>query len=376
MKPRLLLIVLLCTLLSSCADRATIPAPATVAPEATATPVPTPIDPEQQWRIVYVQSALLRAACSTLFETHWAYSNGEITLERARVELQAEAGIVQAARTDFASLPSSGGATGMYATGFDQPLTVLENVLASGEERLIENEYEVWHAVNQACVDLGDLQETMLADALAAGLSQSTLDRFDDEAGDGVIGIYDSTEWGRTDADRPQPEAAAATTRIPATEAASGDGQLIEIWRPVYAQGALLFETCTMTYNTHADFGQGAINLERATAELEAESRFVEYVLRGITSTIPGSESAASHTLQVENQATVLVDWLDPGSTRLGSAQALDAIGRACSALQSEMDSIVADGTAAGLSAATWDLLDSEMTPIIEDLYDQTWYGR
>lgn len=147
-------------------------------------------------------------------------------------------------------------------------------------------------------------------------------------------------------------------------------------WRVVYGQGAVLFEVCTVAYQTQSDYAQGAIALERASAELEAEANVAEYVWRDITSTQLQDESAASHLFEIETQAMALVELLVPQADAIGSSEVLAALDEACRALQGQMDAIVADATSAGLTMASFNELEGEVAPMIEELYNQTLWGR
>src|SRR3990170_4720717 len=73
-------------------------------------------------------------------------------------------------------------------------------------------------------------------------------------------------------------DAATATETPMAQPPSDAQEELMADWRPAYSQGGVLLETCMMMYQTHADFGQGEIDLQRAHTELEAEADFVEFV--------------------------------------------------------------------------------------------------
>jgi hypothetical protein len=131
-----------------------------------------------------------------------------------------------------------------------------------------------------------------------------------------------------------------------------------------------------VAYRTQSDYAQGVIALERARAELEAEANVAEYVWRDITSTQLQDESAASHLFENETQAMALVELLVPQADAIGSSEVLAALDEACSALQGQMDAIVADASSAGLNTVSFDEFESEVAPMIEDLYNQTLWGR
>lgn len=153
-------------------------------------------------------------------------------------------------------------------------------------------------------------------------------------------------------------------------------GGLEDDWRPVYSQGALLFEICVVAHQTHSDYAKRAIALERAQAELEVEAEFASYVWRDITSVQPQDESAASHLLENETQAMALAELLVTVEEAIGSPETLASLDSVCSALQEQMDAIVADATSAGVGSASFDEFDNDIALMLEDLYARTTLGR
>ncbi len=149
----------------------------------------------------------------------------------------------------------------------------------------------------------------------------------------------------------------------PPTEgpAAPPDGQeeLIADWRPAYRQGGVLLETCMMMYQTHADFGQGEIDLQRAHAELEAEADFVELVRRDADSMAAASEAVAPHLVRLEELTAELIALLGSDDPSIGAPEVLSALDSSCGFLQASMDAIVGDAQAAGMSPEALDELES-----------------
>jgi len=174
--------------------------------------------------------------------------------------------------------------------------------------------------------------------------------------------------------------ATATPIEPPPTEepAAPPDGQeeLMADWRPAYSQGGVLLETCMMMYQTHADFGQGEIDLLRAHTELEAEADFAESVRRDADSMAAPSEAVAPHLVRLEELTAELIALLGSGEPSIGTPEVLTALDSSCQSLQAIMDAIVGDAQAAGMSPAALDELDREISPIIEDLSNRTWWGR
>ncbi|MFH2104358.1 MAG: hypothetical protein ABIJ39_13495 [Chloroflexota bacterium] len=88
----------------------------------------------------------------------------------------------------------------------------------------------------------------------------------------------------------PAPSARAPTapptaqpTRLPTTLAttapgASGQEGLKTEWRTAFTSGLVLFETCTLIFETHANYGQGEIDLTEATTEMAIESDYLTLV--------------------------------------------------------------------------------------------------
>jgi hypothetical protein len=370
MKHNFIVMIMMALWLTACGGSA--------APDGALTAEQVQLDPEEEWRIVYSQTVMLEAACSMLYGTNFDYNFGEISLERVRTELDAEAGFVQASQDELATLSAPSEAVAPYLAELESAILGIQPVLTLGEAAVIEDDYDLWEGVRQTCDTLFNLQEQILAAASAAGLTQAMLDEFELDAGEAVLVVYESTDWGRTAADAPvATNTAVSSAPTQAAGGSAGDQESLKtVWRPAYNLGALLFETCTLVYQTHADFSQGEIGTDRAQDELEAESDSVEYVLNSITATSPESDDIAAYLLQTEAQATALTAWLGSQDNGLGTPQALDGIGHTCESLQNIMNSIFTQAQAAGLSRESLNELDEEMRPMIDDLYNQTWYGR
>ena len=177
-----------------------------------------------------------------------------------------------------------------------------------------------------------------------------------------------ATATGATPIEPPPTEGPAAP--------AHGQEELMADWRPAYSQGGVLLETCMMMYQTHADFGQGEIDLQRAHAELQAEADFVELVRQDTDSMAAPSEAVEAHLVRLEEITAELIALLGSDDPSIGTPEVLTALDSSCQSLQAIMDAIVGDAQAAGMSPAALDELDRELSPIIEDLYNRTWWGR
>lgn len=347
------------------------------APENPATATHVRLEPEDEWRIVFSAVYVLHATCSMMRETSEAYLAAEINHERMLAELEAETGFLRTSQEELAALKAPLEPVEAYLSRLEGPISVIAEVLAFGEEAVVEDEYKVWGPVDDACLELAGLMVSISPDALAAGLSQESLWQVENDAYDAEMDVYESTEEGRTAADVPTAVAAARPGETPVVPAGDQE-QLVAAWRPAYLQGSLLFQTCMVTYETHADFGQGEIGLDRARPELETEARFVEIVLRGIISTTPQNEVVADHILKIEAQAHALTAWVDPEEEDIGTDAALETIGSICSSLQTRVNMIVADARSFGLSDSSLGALDAdiELNEMIEDLYNLTIHGR
>jgi hypothetical protein len=372
MKKTIITLTLIALWFSACsspAGNATVPSTEADFP----LPIAEPLDLEQEWQIVYKQATVLSYSCHMIDQAHRGYTDGIIGLERARYELDALAGFVSSAQEELSILTTPSDAFAPYLLQLEERIPALIIGLEAGDISLSEKEGAVWNGVQQACFALDLIWDKLSGAALSAGLTQDTILQFQEEIVQAGTKVYESTMGSRSAADAPG--VTSTSINSPPAEITGGDQeQLKDTWRPAYHLGALLFETCTMTYNTHADYGQGIIGLDRARTELEAESNFVEYVLRGITSIVPESEQVAAHIIGIETQVYALVEWL--GSEDLGAGGAEEAINRSCISLQSQMDKIYNQAQSAGINSATLDELDSELSPMINDLYDQTWFGR
>lgn len=375
MKKNLIVLTVMMLWLSACGGSA---GETQAAPDGDLTTEQVQLDPEDEWRIVFTQTVMLEAACSMLYQTDLEYYFGNITLERVRTELEAEAGFVQSSQEELAMLAASSEAVASYLAELESAISDMQTVLAQGEAAVIEDDFDLWDGVYQTCDMLYNLQEQVLSAASAAGLTQAMLDEFELDAGEAVLVVYESTEGGRTAADAPvatNTAVSSAPTQA-AVEPAGEQESLQTEWGPVYKMGALLFETCVVVYQTHSDFEQGVIDADRAQVELEAESASVEYAQGILASSAPEGDIAGSLLLQIETEASLLTYWLEPQADRLGTPQALENIGLSCESLQNIMTNVFSQAQAAGLSQDSLDEFEEEIGTMIEDLYNQTWYGR
>jgi hypothetical protein len=87
------------------------------------------------------------------------------------------------------------------------------------------------------------------------------------------------------------------------------------------------------------------------------------------------SEAVAPHLVRLEELTAELI-VAERRRPSIGTPEVLTALDSSCQSLQAIMDAIVGDAQAAGMSPAALDELDREISPIIEDLYNRTWWGR
>lgn len=167
------------------------------------------------------------------------------------------------------------------------------------------------------------------------------------------------------------------TTPIPtstdATETASLDEEsLRQEWRPAINQAILLFETCTMMYETHFEYWQGKIDLEHALHELNAESDVLAFAWRGFTSGPVPSDTTGPLMFRLEEQIRVLIGLLDPiDEDAIGAPEVLATLSQACGALEGLQSEVVSTSMAAGLTEADVDEIFEAMTLTVKDLYEE-----
>jgi hypothetical protein len=346
-----------------------VPPTETPVPEmATSIPEPsqTPRSPEDvqaqliaEWRPAYNTSIILPTILNRIWYTNFNFTEGRIDLEQARLELEAEATLLDYARQILSSVTAPSEEVAPYLDRLNTVISTMSEVVESGDAALEGDAFEIIDAEYDS---VSILRDEIPDAAKVAGMTNESIYALNDEIFPMSDKLHDDDEW---------------MVAIPKPTAGPLEQEgLKDNWRPAYNPGALLFETCTMTYQTHADFGQGVINLERARDELEVEAEFVEYVLRDITSVVPQNEKVASHVLKIEAQASSLTEWLEPKDNDIGTTKALAAIDAVCSSLQSRMNAIFKDAKSAGMSADSFGELDTELSPMIADLYNRTWYGR
>jgi len=176
----------------------------------------------------------------------------------------------------------------------------------------------------------------------------------------------------QTEALAPEP----THVEVPAAPPLTQD-QLMDEWRPAYDQGSVLFEVCTLMYQTHSDFGQGVIDRERARAELDTEADFIGFTQRGTASMAAPSEAIAPHLASLEELTLALIEVYGVNDDSIGTPDVLATLDPTCGSLQARMQAIVADAQTAGLSSDSLDTLANEISvEMIEDLYNLTVWGR
>lgn len=165
-------------------------------------------------------------------------------------------------------------------------------------------------------------------------------------------------------------EESAPATEESLNDSARQDG-LKDEWRPAISNAMLLFASCQLMFETHFKAGEGEIDLNRARSELTIESDFIGFAVRGFASGPVPSEAVAPFMLQLEQETATLIGLLDPiDDGKIGSAEVLDTLLVTCGTFNNLLSNIVNASMDSGLSEASVDEIDQEMTPMINDLYD------
>jgi hypothetical protein len=348
----------------------------TLEPTVMPPPAPTeaPTSPEEvqvalmaEWGPAYHRAAVITWTCRMAGKTIAAYNPMVIRLERALVEQDAERSFIDAAIRTTSSASTWSDAVSVYMNRLEDPTSVLINILESGRDGLAS---ENLRGLLDTCDVLDEIWLDIARAAEAAGLSSESFDQLVTD----LTAEYQQVmalEADRATAPPPVAIKATATVEIQVSDLPPQDE-----WRPAYVQGAVLFETCMMVFQTHTDYAQGTIGLERAEVELDVEAEFSEQVQRAVTSVSGHGATVIKHVARIDEQATKLLKLIKGDEAAIGSPDALSDIDALCGSLQSRMNAIVADANAAGLSSADMNALDAEASPLIEDLYRRTLYGR
>jgi hypothetical protein len=138
----------------------------------------------------------------------------------------------------------------------------------------------------------------------------------------------------------------------------------------------LLFETCTVMFETHFEYSQGEIGLGRALHELNAESDVLAFAWHGFTSGPVPSDATGPFMFRLEQQIMVLIELLDPiDEDAIGTPEVQETLFDVCAALKGLQSEIVSASLEAGLTEADVNEIHEEIAPLIEDLYKQVLGG-
>jgi len=324
MKPCMFALVVLALGLVGCGSSGGTPevSPATQGPK-------TPAEVQEalmaEWQPVHDQAAVLVETCFMVSETQYAYSHGEISLERALTEQEAESGFIRSAQQTTSAAEPPSEVVASYTERLEEPTSVLLNVLESGEEALVDNDLNLWIGIVDTCSSLLSITEGIAADAQAAGIDLESLTQLGLEIYP-VIEDVQAVQSGRTAADRPpQATKAAVPVATQGIEASAGQEELKDEWGRVFSATEVMTEVCIVVFETNMDFSLGEISLDRARTEVAAEDDFIAFV-RGVLA--PPSDRVAPHQEQLEAAMAELTEILEyePGS--IGTPEVFDATGR------------------------------------------------
>lgn len=171
-----------------------------------------------------------------------------------------------------------------------------------------------------------------------------------------------------------EPEVRASTPTMKAAAATpSLDAEALrQEWRPAIQRATLLFETCTLMYETHFEFSREEIGLERALQELDAEGDVLALVWRGFTSGPVPSDATGPYMFRLEGQIMMLIGLLDPiDQNAIGTPEVQETLFDVCAALEGLQAEIVSASIEAGLAETDVEEIGEEVAPLLEDLYEQ-----
>jgi hypothetical protein len=300
-------------------------------------------------------------------------------------ELQAESDFLRASREELSSLTAPSPAVAAHRTDLDGLIPILDAVLADGETAVVEDSYEVWLGVSEACTELYDVYQTIPASARASGLTQDTLTQLETAALEASERVFESTEWARTPDDVPTQLAAASTAGAPrATEVASlepaqtgepslGQEDLNAEWGPVVSAAEIMTGVCIVITETNMDFFIGDIGLDRARTEVAAEDEFIGLVRSTLR---PPSEAVAGYQEQLTTAMEELSTILSFEPEAMGKPATTDAIGASCLSINALFERVTDEALQAGLSSEALAEFSASDTLVLDDLWYQTKWGR
>jgi hypothetical protein len=207
MKTHLKTIVVCCTLLVaciSCSQQTTTPPPAAT-PTATAIPQPQPTPTTQAvesqsdsstdeslediWRYPIRNAITLFTACQYMFETQYAYQQGDIDLEKAKSEWSIESDLLVFTVWDSPAAYHSDATPTLMLRMEDNMRTLIELIDATGDEDM--GSAETLDALLPICTNLQDLQTQVVFAAMDAGLSEEIIEELDPSDSELFTDFYD-----------------------------------------------------------------------------------------------------------------------------------------------------------------------------------------
>ncbi len=207
MNTRYRTIVICCTLLAACAPNGqqTIAPSPTVTPTVTTLPQLQPtatkqadespsdtkdeLSLEDAWRFPIQNAITLFTACQYMYETQYAYQQGDIDLEKAKSEWSIESDLLAFSVWDSPAAYAVDTTAALMVRLEDNMRTLIELTDATGDEDM--GSAETLDALLPICTSLQDLQTEVVFSAMDAGLSEETIEEIDPSDSELFTDFYD-----------------------------------------------------------------------------------------------------------------------------------------------------------------------------------------
>ena len=143
-----------------------------------------------EWRSAISDAILLSTTCQSIFETHFNYNAGEIDIDRAKFELSAESDFVALAVSSLAKSPVPNDSVAPYILELEDQTQVIVGFLPPLSDSLIGST-QALDTLGSVCGRLNDLLTDIVNEGQTAGLSETSIDKIDQETVPLINDLYD-----------------------------------------------------------------------------------------------------------------------------------------------------------------------------------------
>lgn len=153
------------------------------------------VSPEQEllkdeWRPAISNAILLSTTCQLMFETHFYYAEGELDLEQAITQLNAEGDFVAFAVRGFSSGPVPSGDVAPYMLDLEGQSRNMIDLLPPLDHSLIGST-QALDTLGNTCGVLSDLLNGIIDASKAAGLTETSVEQIDQEMTPMINDLFD-----------------------------------------------------------------------------------------------------------------------------------------------------------------------------------------